>query len=117
MADLQGLAWGHKHGGNNSVPTVFMSGSYGEFMTNWAYDDAESVVATFMLVRGRHWFLGVPPFPGHETVPPQLQLDWGAPRDAIMRQAGATAFERAWEGGVARFDCATQSGSLAPSRV
>ena len=95
------------------MPTVWLATNYGEFAVNWKAADAESVVALFLLVRGRHWFLGVPPFADAAVVPSQLQLDWGAPLDAVMRRTHSEgAFERRWEGGTASFDCATQQGSL-----
>ena len=55
------LAYG-EHGGNQSLPTVWLGTGEGEYAVKWSADDAESVVALFLLVRGRHWSLAVPPF-------------------------------------------------------
>ena len=101
-----------KHGGNRSLSTVWPATNYGEFAVNWRAADAQSVVALFLLVRGRHWFLGVPPFADARVVPQELQLDWSPPLDPVMRQAHSGVFSRRWTGGTASFDCATQQGSL-----
>ena len=115
--DLEFLAFSPKHGGNLSRPTVYMATDYGEFAVPWAASDAESVIAVFLLARGMHWFLGVPPFmePGLAKVPAELQLDWGAPIDQVMVRSSATSFHRRWAGGVASFDCVARRGKLAPS--
>lgn len=72
-------------------------------------------IATFLLVRGPHWWLGYG-WVGcgvKYDFPPALSVDYGEPTDTCHETApGSGVFQRAWTRATARVDCNAGEGSV-----
>jgi hypothetical protein len=71
-------------------------------------------LARFLLVRGPYAYIGwqwVGCRDSYER-PPELELDFGTPIDAVCHETSSGVFERKWTSGMVRMDCNTWSATL-----